>query len=250
MPLPRAAETRQLKHRRAISVQAYSRGDGLWEIDAEVSDVKTRDSHNVAGIRPAGQPIHDLLLRLVIDERFNILEAGAESLSMPYPGHCDQHGDTYSLLTGLNLMSGFKRAVRELVGGARGCTHLTELADVLPTAVVQAFAGDVIDTHGQGDHKPFQIDRCHALVSEGEVVRLHYPRWYQPQPSADTAPGARPAQAHPGSAKLSQNRDPATPTGEPPRPDAVSGQVRLHPEHPPGRSGDPVSVSPPPPVSP
>ena len=28
----------------------------------------------------------------------------------------------------------------------RGCTHLTELSQLLPTAVVQAFAGDVIDT--------------------------------------------------------------------------------------------------------
>lgn len=249
MPLPRAAETRQLKHRRAISVQAYARGDGLWEIDAEVSDVKTRDSHNVAGVRPAGQPIHDLLLRLVIDERFNILEAGAESRAMPYPGQCDQHGDTYSLLAGLNLMSGFKRAVRERVGGVRGCTHLTELADVLPTAVVQAFAGDVIDTRGQGDHQPFQIDRCHALVSDGEVVRLHYPRWYRGAAPGEGHPDASAGNEHHGPAELSQNRAPAGPTGVPARPDVVPGQVSSHPEHPPGRSGDRVSLSPSPPVS-
>ena len=58
--------------------------------------------------------------------------------------------------------------------------------------MVQAFAGEVIDTRGtaEGASQPFQIDRCHALRSDGEVVRLHYPRWYRPvaQPAATTCP--------------------------------------------------------------
>jgi hypothetical protein len=45
--------------------------------------------------------------------------------------------------------------------------------------VIQAFAGEVIDTRGHGDDRPFQIDRCHALRSDGEAVRMHYPRWYR-----------------------------------------------------------------------
>ena len=242
MPLPRAAESRQLKHRRSLSVQAYARGDGLWEIDARVTDVKTRPVTNVARVLPAGEPIHDLLLRLIIDERFNILESGAESLAVPYPGHCGEHGDTYGLLAGLNLMSGFKRAVRERIGGVAGCTHLTELADVLPTAVVQAFAGDVIDTRGTGDTRPFQLDRCHALATDGEVVRLHYPRWYQTQVKDSVS-------------KLSQNPAPAGPT-QAPLPSAHAAETPLsHPGNRPGRraeSGQPappaLSPSPPAPV--
>ena len=48
------------------------------------------------------------------------------------------------------------------------------------TAVVQAFAGEVIDTLGDGAdaQKPFQIDRCHALRSDGPTVLAHYPRWH------------------------------------------------------------------------
>jgi len=49
--------------------------------------------------------------------------------------------------------------------------------------VIQAFAGEVIDTRGHGADKPFQIDRCHVLRSDREAVRLHYPRWYQPRNS-------------------------------------------------------------------
>lgn len=185
MPLPNAAADRQLKHRRQIDVQVYSRGNGLWEMDARLSDVKTSDWTMSEGVRPAGTPIHEMLLRLVVDESGQIIEAGSQTFWMPYPGDCGEHGDVYSRLVGLNLRQGFRKALRERVGGVMGCTHITELAQVLPTALLQAFGGEVFDTRGaaEGAARPFQIDRCHALRSEGEVVRVHYPRWYRPAPS-------------------------------------------------------------------
>ncbi|MBA4175837.1 MAG: hypothetical protein C0505_04655 [Leptothrix sp. (in: Bacteria)] len=182
MTLPPAASRRQLKHRRQIDVQVFARDDGLWEVDALLTDVKTRVVHLASGDRPAGAPLHELLLRLVVDTRFDIVQAGAETRWSPYGQHCAGHGAVYGSLVGLNLMQNFRRALRERVGGVLGCTHITELAQVLPTAVVQAFAGDVIDTRGTADGatQPFQIDRCHALRSDGPVVREHHPRWYRP----------------------------------------------------------------------
>jgi hypothetical protein len=190
MALPSAAPERQLKHRRSIEVQIYARGNGLWEVDAEIIDTKTHAAHLAGGLRPAGEPIHDMRLRVVVDEQFNVVEAGSQTLAMPYPGHCDkigdELGDVYRRLVGLNLLKGFRRDVNQRLGGVVGCTHLTELTQVLPTAVVQAFAGDVLDTRedSASDTEPFQIDRCHALRSDGPVVQMFYPRWHRaPQPA-------------------------------------------------------------------
>ena len=182
MALPAAASDRQLKHRRRIDVQIFSRGNGLWEVDARLDDVRPQPTRMATGLLPAGQPIHEMLLRLVVDERFEIIEAGAQTLAMPYPGECDRFGDVYGRLVGLNLMNGFRRAVRERIGAVEGCTHLTELCQVLPTAVVQAFAGEVIDTRGDAESsaRPFQIDRCRALRAEGPTVATYYPRWHRP----------------------------------------------------------------------
>ena len=201
MSLPPAAPQRQLKHRRQIDVQVFACGNGLWEVDAVLTDVKTRIAHMAEGPRPPGTPIHDMLLRLVVNEQLDVVAAGSESRWVPYTGICDKHGDelgdeqgdAYTRLVGLNLLQDFRKQLRRRVGGVLGCTHITELAQVLPTAVVQAFAGEVIDTRGTADgaQKPFQIDQCHALRSSGEAVRLHYPRWYR-------APVAAPAeQPHP-----------------------------------------------------
>lgn len=188
MSLPAPSPQRQLKHRRSIEVQVYSRGNGLWEVDATLLDVKTRDVPMAGGVRRAGEPIHDMLLRLIVDEQLNIVEAGSETRGMPYPGQCDAHGDAYTRLAGLHLARDFRHGLRQRVGGVMGCTHLSELAQVLPTAVIQAFAGEVIDTRADhpGASRPFQIDRCHALRADGDVVRLHYPRWFR-QPDANKA---------------------------------------------------------------
>jgi len=181
MTLPQAAAERQLKHRRQIDAQVFSRGDGLWEVDAVLTDTKTRVANMMDGPRQPGTPIHDMLLRLVVNEKFDIVEAGSETRWMPYTGTCNDHDDAYAALVGMNLMQNFRQALRQKLGGVLGCTHITELAQTLPTAVVQAFVGEVIDTRGtaQGAKQPFQIDRCHALRSDGEIVRLQHPRWYR-----------------------------------------------------------------------
>ena len=187
MALPTAASERQLKHRRSIDVQIYARGSGLWEVDAHITDVRPRETRMATGMLPAGAPIHEMLLRIVVDQHFNVIEAGAETLAMPYPGDCNDHGDVYGRLVGLNLMRGFRHGVKERLGGIQGCTHITELTQVLPTAVVQAFAGEVLDTRGDSadSAQPFQIDRCHALRADGPAVKTYYPRWYRaPQSSA------------------------------------------------------------------
>lgn len=182
MPLSPPTSRRALKHTRAIQVDAFARDDGLWDLDAHISDIKTRDTKLASGARPAGTPLHDLVLRVTVDTQLNIVNAEAVSDAVPYPGYCNTIGPDYKKLVGLNLMKGFRDGVRQRLSGIHGCTHLTELALVLPTAAIQAFAGDVFDTRdGAGtdeqSHKPFQLDRCHALRSDGEAVAKYYPRW-------------------------------------------------------------------------
>lgn len=185
MSSPPPRPPRRLLHRRALQVEIYALEPGRWEVEAKLSDGKTSDRRMIDGVRPAGTPIHELSLRLVVDASLNVLEAGSASTWVPYPGHCEHHGDAYRALAGLNLGRGFRRAVAERLGGSRACTHLTELALVLPSAVIQGLVGEAIDPADREDavEPPFQIDRCHALRRDGDAVRLYFPRWHR-QPRA------------------------------------------------------------------
>jgi hypothetical protein len=166
-------------HQRRVDVQVFERSDGLFDVEATLLDVKQVDMPLTSGVRKAGDPVHDMLLVLLVDRRFNVLQSRSETLAMPYAGHCSEHGDAYARLAGLNLLQGWRIGLKERVGGTRGCTHITELTQVLPTAVIQAFAGEVIDTREDSASRPFQIDRCHALRSDGAAVKIFYPRWYR-----------------------------------------------------------------------
>jgi hypothetical protein len=185
MPLSPPVPRRALRHTRAIHVDAFAREDGLWDLDARISDVKTIDIALATGTRAAGTALHDLRLRVTINREFLIVAAEAASDAVPYPGACDQVGPAYAGLVGLSLIKGFRAGVKERLAGVLGCTHLSELAQVLPSAAVQAYASDVINTREGEDldgssGKPFQLDKCRALRSDGAVVARYYPRWASP----------------------------------------------------------------------
>jgi hypothetical protein len=191
MPLPPSTTRRALKHTRTISIEAFARDDGLWDLDAHITDSKTRDIKLASGIRPVGENLHDLSLRVTIDTQMNVVAVYAVSDKVPYPGYCESIAPDYQKLVGLNLLRQFRQGVKDTMAGVKGCTHLSELAQVLPTAAVQAFAGEVVPTRDGQQHddgqQPFQLDRCHALRLDGPAVAQYYPRWSRKAAGANSS---------------------------------------------------------------
>ena len=167
---------REPLHRRAIEILGYKREDGLYDIEGHLVDTKPVDFKLAAGIRPGGEPIHGMWLRITVDKTLTIVDAAAAMDAMPYVHQCDQIVPAYRLLVGLAIRPGYHQRVKELLGGVRGCTHITELAGALATAAFQTMAGQRLQPSGQ---KPFQLDRCHALALTSPVVGRYYPQWYR-----------------------------------------------------------------------
>ena len=178
MPLPIQEVERELTHTRRVRFEGYKRSDGLWDIEGHLTDVKNHDFKLQTGARRAGLPVHDMWMRLTIDTALNVVDAVAVSDAVPYPGGCDTIGPAYRKLIGLNLMEGFRKKVRERLGGVLGCTHITEMLAFFPTAAIQTFAGERREIPDDG-RKPFQIDQCHALASSSDTVRRMYPKWFR-----------------------------------------------------------------------
>ena len=183
MPLPVTSVERELRHTRRARYEGYKRSDGLWDIEAHLTDVKSHDNPMKTGVRRAGQPIHEMWLRLTIDRHFNVLDAVASSDAVPYPGGCEAITPSYKRLIGLSLARNFRREVKKLFGDVRGCTHLSELLAGFPTAAIQTFAGEMPEEREDG-RRPFQLDQCHALDTTGATVRKWYPKWHRKKATA------------------------------------------------------------------
>lgn len=176
MPLSPAAP-RQRLHVRDIRFEGFVREDGLIDVEGRLVDVKDHDMTLLSGVRPRGEPVHDMWVRVTIDRELFVREIEASTDAAPYEG-CETIAHAYRKLVGVNLMHGFRRALSEAMGGVKGCSHLTEMIGGIPTAAVQLFAS-LKKREDEGHRKPFQLDRCHALDTTSDVVRRYYPKWYR-----------------------------------------------------------------------
>ncbi len=171
-------------HSRRIEVQGFQRSDGLWDIEGRLTDVKDHDFLNVTGVRPAGKPVHDMRLRITVDDHLKIHAAETGMDGVPFPGVCDEIQKDYGKLVGMTIGPGFRRQVNHVLGGVQGCTHVTELLWSVATTAYQTLAQHFYSQ--QDPHrKPFQIDGCHAWDAEGPLVETHYPRWRRSRAGAD-----------------------------------------------------------------
>jgi hypothetical protein len=95
----------------------------------------------------------------------------------PYAG-CDEVNANFQRLVGLSVGRGFRKALRERLGGVEGCTHMLALLDAMAAAAVQAFASNVHAPRIPGRPEPVRIwrldalvDTCHSYRSDGPVMQ-------------------------------------------------------------------------------
>lgn len=175
---------RTLKHRRTFCYEVYERADGLWDIEAQMQDRKTYPFTLASCERETAEALHSMILRVTVDNSLDIVDVHCDTMAAPYLEQCQQITPDYKKMMGLNIMRGFRTAMRERFSGIHGCTHITELANSLPTVVIQGVGVELSVRHRKavGDEqagRPFQINQCHALAEGAEAVKLYYPRWYK-----------------------------------------------------------------------
>ena len=182
MPLP-AAAPRQLLHRRTVECLGYQRDDGWWDIEGRLIDVKTYPFPNEdrGGAIEAGDPLHDMTIRLTVDDEFLIHDVQARTDRSPF-GLCPAITERYRQLIGVRVGPGWSLKLRELFGGISGCTHMTELLGPVATTLFQTIYGRRYD---QDDAKPPEdrppplvLNTCHALASTSPVVKKRWPNAY------------------------------------------------------------------------
>ncbi len=181
MPLPSPDCDRKASHQRSITVRAYARSDGLWDIEGHLADAWPEPVPVAGGMLPAGQPMHSMWLRLTVDKSATIVAAQAVTEAGPYGAACGAIAPDYGQLVGVRIARGYREAIRRLFGRTAGCTHINELAGVMGSAAMQALWEDMM---ADPDEKPMSIDGCHALKSSGPQVAKYFPRWHRPEPDA------------------------------------------------------------------
>jgi hypothetical protein len=187
MPLTPPAE-RTLFHERQVRCRGYRRQDGLWDIEGRIVDAKSYELTFYDGRQlPPGEPLHEMHLRLTLDEDLVIQAAEACTEHAPFPP-CPEINPAYRQLEGLRIGPGFSGQIRELFKGRAGCTHLTELLGPMATTALQTISSgrrylatqlgareQLAELSAKGAKL---IDSCHGWRGDGEPVGVKFPAHY------------------------------------------------------------------------
>lgn len=174
LPEPEAREAIQT---RSIVCRSFRRHDGLVDIDARFIDTRPFAYDNeFRGHCEAGSALHNMQMRVTLDRKRHIVALVSTMHKTPYTT-CSGVNPNFQRLVGLSVGRGFRKAVRERLGGTEGCTHILALLDVLSAAAVQAFASDARLPRAPGGPQPVQVwkldalvDTCFSYQADGEVM--------------------------------------------------------------------------------
>jgi len=174
--------TREELHFRRLDFRGFRRSDGLFEIEARLTDRKPHDFRPPSGERMigAGEAIHDHHLRVVFDTDMVIRQMHASMHSYPY-AQCPQGGDVLQAMVGARIGAGWSQEVRRRLPPGETCTHLREMLLPLATAAIQAMhtqRAPVVATDAGG--RPLKIDSCYAYGASRELVRQLWPDFHEP----------------------------------------------------------------------
>ena len=183
MPLSTPAN-RELIHERKITMQGYEREDGQWDIEGHLTDVKTYDfdMRYRDKVLEAGEYVHEMWLRLTVNNQMEITDVETATDASPYPicVHATQH---FKELIGERIQPGWNKKVRDLLGGIKGCTHHVELLGPMATVAFQTIFPLLNKRKSKFMEKiskrPLLLNSCHAYAENSPVVEKLYPDFYR-----------------------------------------------------------------------
>ncbi len=179
---------RQEIHHRQVDLRFYRRADGLYEVEGHLVDTKSHPFRRQLADADlqSGEPLHDIVVTLVIDEDMLVHDARAAMRATPFTV-CGGASETLRPLRGLRLGAGWNKRVRELLGGAASCTHIVELLGPMATTAFQGLAPQRlarINAPGSEAERTGKVNSCYAYSEQREVVARLWPHLHRRPPRA------------------------------------------------------------------
>ncbi len=201
MPLSSPA-AREHIHTRKVQCEGFRRADGLWDIEGHITDTKTYGFGNrERGQVPPGAPIHDMSIRLTVDDGLTIHARRGDDRRQPL-SHLPQRHAEFSApgrppdrARFSQIGARTSRRHRGLHPSGRavgpGRHHRVPDRDAAGAArSLQAERGRTEPRPAAAAQRPLPplLNSCYAFSDEREVVARQWPDFARkPEPTSDDA---------------------------------------------------------------
>jgi hypothetical protein len=162
-------------HRRLLDLRAFPVGDDKIIVEGSLRDERFRAVYELSVKKRNKGVIHDLVIRLLVGgSPLKIEDAEAE---MPHVPHelCEGTRESVKKIIGFEIRSGFGERVHKMIGGVRGCAHLTHLVIVLAQEALHGYWTHKMSKPGSPPKSFEEIDGLEYLVNSCSLWRKNGP---------------------------------------------------------------------------
>lgn len=165
-------------HQRSITVKSYPVEGFKVLVEGWLHDERLVPIYRHWDSKPREEgPVHGLCVRMLIGSYpLTILDAEAEMPTTPN-SQCIAAQEGIKRIIGQQIRSGYSERIRDLIGGAAGCTHLTHLAVVMGPAALHGFwtlyaqnPRPAPKTFDEIEGLEYLINSCHLWTPDGPYI--------------------------------------------------------------------------------
>ena len=164
---------KKLVHTRDISMRTSDLGDHYILVEGNLIDHRYRPRHNEASKEP--ELVHHMVIRLKVKGPGMLIEQAEASMHHHPRKECPEVLPWIRNLEGLEIAPGYSMKVKKVIGGAKGCAHLTSLVIAMGESAVQGYwSAYGVERSKKGLReqtiKKF-INTCHLWKEGGPIVK-------------------------------------------------------------------------------
>ena len=163
-------------HTRDIKIATFAYDDAHIIVEGELNDNRNIPNFGRKGdLYPPGN-IHHMFIRLLIEiESIRIVQVEIEMPGVPHQ-ECPETIASFAKIEGMRIAPGFTSKVRKIIGGPKGCAHLSGLMMAMASAALQGLWTYLARNHQQGEHineraNEYLIDTCWVWRQDGPYIR-------------------------------------------------------------------------------
>ncbi len=165
-------------HTRQISLATYPAKNNSIIVEGILKDDRTVGIYIATGEKKPHGTIHHMVIRMLVGEPgLRIQDTEVEMKTYPRD-ECIDTMKSMELLKGLQIKSGFTATVKGLMGGNKGCAHLTSLVTTMAHEVIQGYYTFIAQssessssTKNKKGFSSFIVDTCHVWRKDGPVLK-------------------------------------------------------------------------------
>jgi Protein of unknown function (DUF2889) len=164
---------KKLVHNREISIRTSDLGDHTILVEGSLIDHRHRPMQNEGSEESA--LVHHMVVRLKVKGPAMLIEQSEATMPHHPRVECPEMLPSIRNLEGLEIAPGYSMKVKKVIGGIKGCTHLTSLVIAMGESAVQGYwAAYEAERKTKGLReqtiKKF-INTCHLWKADGPIVK-------------------------------------------------------------------------------